>query len=403
MKITKGRNFLTMRDQRTLFDLTQDGLVIGTKIQRIYPEFDVSGFVADVRTEMEGQTISNVTNAIGRVLRQHLPQDYADALAILMDLVEREVPSEPTRDPTAEVETGLRPISHFVSLYGFADFDASLDAFCELAKHGCTHGGDIRAFLIEDADKCFERFRDWVNDENANLRLFVAASLCTRGTWQKWLRPFIQDPQPILALLETLKDDSDPRVREHVAKDMRDILKDYPEAGYATLERWTQESKLETQMIIMQALKYQMKIGDERAFRLLGMGAITTLGKADITLTELQSERLTLPINDTFRFSFSLQSESDTVQTILTYYAVAYKRPTGHITRKRYRLSQRTLDPRQRVDYEKSLFPLPSLKQYNNGKACLGWHRFELEVNGDVLGGFDFEVTAPKDRKADGQ
>ena len=46
-----------MRDQRTLFDLTQDGLVIGKKIQRIYPEFDVSAFVSDVRTEMEGQTI----------------------------------------------------------------------------------------------------------------------------------------------------------------------------------------------------------------------------------------------------------------------------------------------------------------------------------------------------------
>ena len=38
-----------MRDQRTLFDLTQDGLVIGTKIQHIYPEFDVSDFVTDCR------------------------------------------------------------------------------------------------------------------------------------------------------------------------------------------------------------------------------------------------------------------------------------------------------------------------------------------------------------------
>ena len=41
-----------MREQRTLLDLTQDGLVIGTKVQRIYPEFDVSSFVADVRTEV---------------------------------------------------------------------------------------------------------------------------------------------------------------------------------------------------------------------------------------------------------------------------------------------------------------------------------------------------------------
>ena len=89
----------------------------------------------------------------------------------------------------------------------------------------------------------------------------MATSLCTRGTWQKWLRPFIQDPQPILALLETLKDDPDARVREQVAPDMRDIVKDYPEAGYATLERWGQDGKPETQKILRQALKYQVKIG----------------------------------------------------------------------------------------------------------------------------------------------
>ena len=74
-----------MRDQRTLFDLTQDGLVIGKKIQRIYPGFDVSAFVSDVRTEMEGQ-------------------NYSDALAILMTYVEIEAPSKPTRHPTAEVD-----------------------------------------------------------------------------------------------------------------------------------------------------------------------------------------------------------------------------------------------------------------------------------------------------------
>ena len=232
-----------MRDQRTLFDLTQDGLVIGNKLQRTYPDFDVDAFVADVRTEMAGQTLYNVTHAIGQGLRQHLPEDYSKALAILMDFVDSEAPSNPGLHPTAEVETGLRPVSHFVSLYGLADFEASLDAFGILAKHRCTRGGDIRAFIIKDPNRCFERFGEWVKDENANLRLFVCASLCTRGTWQKWLRPYIEDPQPILALLEILKDDSDGRVREHVAIDMRDIVKDYPEAGYVTLERWQQDGR----------------------------------------------------------------------------------------------------------------------------------------------------------------
>ncbi|MDE0315298.1 MAG: hypothetical protein OXM61_10380 [Candidatus Poribacteria bacterium] len=385
--------------QQTLFDLTQDGLVIGEKIQRIYPEFDVSTFVMDVRKEMEGQTIYNVTKAIGRVLRHHLPQNYSEALAILMNYVDAEAIPIPTSYPTAETETCLRPISHFIRLYGLANFDASLDAFALLSKYRCTRGGEIREFIIKDANRCFQRFSEWVKDENANLRLFVAAALCTRGTWQKWLRPFIQDPQPILALLETLKDDPDARVREHVAKDMRDIVKDYPEIGYTTLEQWSQDGSAETEKILRQALKYQVKIGDKRAYKLLGLGMPQELGKAEIALIELQSESQSQPINVPFRFSFSFQSGSDEPQTILTYYIIAYKRPTGHITRKRYRFSQRKLKPKQRVAYEKSLFPLPSLKQFDDGKACLGWHRFELEVNGDVIGGFDFEVTAPKDHK----
>ena len=93
-----------MREQRTLFDPTQDSLVIGQKLQRIYPEFDVPAFVADVRAEMEGQTIYNVTKAIGRALREHLPPDYSEALAMLMDYVNIEAPVNPGRHPTAEVE-----------------------------------------------------------------------------------------------------------------------------------------------------------------------------------------------------------------------------------------------------------------------------------------------------------
>ena len=68
------RRILSDMAQRTLFDLTQDGLVIGRKLEHIYPDFDTHTFVKDVRTEMEGQTIYNVTKAVGRILRHHLPE-----------------------------------------------------------------------------------------------------------------------------------------------------------------------------------------------------------------------------------------------------------------------------------------------------------------------------------------
>ncbi|MDE0299159.1 MAG: hypothetical protein OXN17_11035 [Candidatus Poribacteria bacterium] len=390
----KERRILSDMRQRTLFDLTQDGLIVGRKLERIFPDFDTHTFVKDVRTEMEGQTIYNVTKAIGLAFRCHLPEDYSDALAILMEFADGEVSAKPGPSPSEELQTSLRPISHFVSLYGLADFDASMDAFCKLAKYRCTRGGEIREFLINHPERCFERFREWVDDENANLRLFVCASICTRGIWQKWIGRFIPDPQPMLALLDTLKDDSDARVRDQVGTDMRDIVKDYPDEGYATLERWNRDGRSETKKIVRSALKYQLKIGDKRALKLLGLGTPAESGKAKVTLTELKPEHEVVPINDEFRFSFNLQNDTEDPQTILTHYVVSYKRPTGHITRKRYRVSQRKLRPKQRVNYEKSLFPLPSLKQYHDGKARLGWHRFELEVNGAVLGSFDFETTA---------
>ena len=368
----KERRILSDMQQRTLFDLTQDGLVIGGKLQRIYPDFDTRTFIKDVRTEMEGQTIYNVTKAIGCVLRYHLPENYSEALAILMQYADGEIPAEPSPSPSEELQTSLRPISHFVSLYGLADFDASMDAFCKLARYRCTRGGEMREFLINHPERCFERFREWVDDENANLRLFVCASICTRGTWQKWIGRFIPDPQPMLALLESLKDDSDPRVREQVATDMRDIVKDYPTEGYAALERWSRDERSETKKIVRSALKYQLKIGDKRALKLLGLGTPVELGKAQITLIELKPERDVVPINDEFRFSFSLQSEAGEPQTILTHYVVSYKRPTGHITRKRYRVSQRKLKPKQTVSYDKSLFPVAIAQAVPRRKGASG-------------------------------
>lgn len=43
---------MSARGQPTLFELTQDGLVIDQKLQRVYPEFDTSAFVVDVRTPL---------------------------------------------------------------------------------------------------------------------------------------------------------------------------------------------------------------------------------------------------------------------------------------------------------------------------------------------------------------
>lgn len=46
------------------------------------------------------------------------------------------------------------------------------------------------------------------------------------------------DPQPILPLLEALRDDEDEYVRRSVANNLNDIAKDYPDVVASLTENW---------------------------------------------------------------------------------------------------------------------------------------------------------------------
>jgi 3-methyladenine DNA glycosylase AlkC len=83
------------------------------------------------------------------------------------------------------------------------------------------------------------------------------------------LRAFQDDPQPVLELLDLLKDDPELLVRRS-PNNLNDIGKDNPTALIATSRRWMREPTPERRWLVRHALRSAVKRGDPAALTILG-------------------------------------------------------------------------------------------------------------------------------------
>ncbi len=86
-----------------------------------------------------------------------------------------------------------------------------------------------------------------------------------RLPWATKLQIFIDDPIPILLILENLKDDPSRFVQKSVANNLNDILKDNYNLGIDTLSKWSHRATTERKWIIKHALRNQVKKNNAEA------------------------------------------------------------------------------------------------------------------------------------------
>jgi 3-methyladenine DNA glycosylase AlkC len=79
---------------------------------------------------------------------------------------------------------------------------------------------------------------------------------------------FIQDPRPVLPILEAFKDDADLHVRRSVANHLGDIAQDHPRLVFEICERWLDGASEERKRVIRHAVRHPAKKGDQAALRL---------------------------------------------------------------------------------------------------------------------------------------
>lgn len=372
-----------MAEQLKHFFGTEVVRSIARDLRRVHPPFRERPFAEACLAGLSDLELLQRGWHIAEVMHRHLPQPFTQAADVLIASLGPEIPA--TRS------SGMAPFRYlphvlYVQKYGLDDFEAAMRAQYELTKRFSAESS-IRPFLVRYPEQTYARLREWASDESTHVRRLVSEGTRPRLPWAPRLRSFQNNPSPVIALLELLKDDPGLYVRRSVANNLNDIGKDHPDLAVEVCRRWLVGASAEREWIVRHALRSLVKRGHRGALKLLGVSATPRVAIGKIKLLPK-----TVEIGGRLRFSFEITSTGRKVQELLVDYAVHFMKANGETRPKVFKLAGVTLAPSGVKEFRGTL----SFEQMTTRRHYPGRHRIELLVNGVAYPLADFGVRAAR-------
>ncbi|MET9349928.1 DNA alkylation repair protein [Streptomyces termitum] len=346
--------------------------LIGGKIRAVHPGFDVEGYAAEVEERIPGKELKDRVLVLTEGLRTRLPQDYTEAVPILLAILGDELAEG---EGMFNSSWFLMPVARYVEEYGLDHPDLSLDAIEEITKR---HTGEyaIRPYLEQHRALTMERVARWAVSPSHNVRRLATEGVRPRLPWARTLGVFVKDPRPVLEILEPLRSDPSEYVRKSVANNLNDIAKDNPDLALGTVLRWTEESPTpETRWIIKHGLRTLVKQGDQQALALLG-----ATGGEHVRVPRLSVAPAEVAVGDTLALDFDIENTDDRAHTVTVDYVVHHVRKNGRTIPKVFKLTTLELGPGEKRTLEK---PHP-IREVQTRRYYPGEHAVDIQVNGLV-------------------
>ena len=174
-------------------------------------------------------------------------------------------------------------------------------------------------------------------------------------------------------------------MRRSVANNLNDIAKDHPDLVAEIAERWMQDASKNRVRLVKHACRTLIKAGHAGALEALGYGA------AKVALADLSVATPVVQFGDALEFSARLVSEADEVQPVIVDYVIHHVKADGGRTPKVFKLKVAELPGSGTLALNKrhAIKPITTRVYYG------GMHRVEIQVNGTVIGGAEFELKMP--------
>ena len=338
--------------------------------------FDVEAFLADAITGLDDLELKNRVRHLSSVLRSHLDPDFRLAVAHIL----RALP--PPLSQAEGVTAGfiLWPMCQFVEDHGLQDPEASIPALYELTRRFSAEFA-IRPFLLHYPERTLAKLSEWALDPDQHVRRLVSEGSRPRLPWGLRLQPLVDDPTPILPLLEQLRDDPEEYVRRSVANNLNDIAKDHPEVVVDTCRRWLDGASKNRQRLVRHALRTLIKAGHPGALELLGFGP------ARIEVLEFDGPNECRQ-GSAAKLSLRLRSTAEDRQKLVIDYAFHFPGARGEFNRKVFKWCTRELSPGEELSTSRQ----HSFKTVSTRVTRPGAHRFELLINGRSVTEHELEL-----------
>ena len=360
---------------------------MGLHLARAWPEFNCSGFITMATNDLESLELKERSSQITDALVVFLPDDFEHAAAIMLEsLAPESTPEngyEIDWDNSDEGIVGwaIMPMVDYVGLHGLDNFDRSMTLFKEMTKRSSSEFG-IRFFLLAEPERTLSVLKTWINDPNQHVRRLISEGTRPRLPWGMRLTSFINDPNPVLLLLEALKDDDKEYVRRSVANNLNDIAKDHPDTIAQIAGQWLIDADKNRRRLVKHACRTLIKQGHKDTLKSLGYGT------PYIKLEKLEISTPQVKFGEALHFEMSLMSTSKQEQGLIIDYAIHHRKANGKTSPKVFKWKTVTLAPYAPLNAKRK----HSIKKITTRTYYPGTHRVEIFVNGVSIGNKDFKL-----------
>ena len=229
--------------------------LLSEKINAVPHEFDGERYRQAVEAGVDSLELKDRVELMADLLGEQLGLGYEGNVKVLLQIMGPENLKE------TEMFTEyywLMPVAKYIEKYGLEHFELSMQAIEEITKRN-TGEFTIRPFLTNYPEKTLAQMKVWSGHENRHVRRLATEGVRPRLPWASKLQAFIDDPMPIIPILETLKDDPSKYVQNSVANNLNDIMKDNFQIGKDIIDAWKVNPTKERAWIIKHAIRNYRK------------------------------------------------------------------------------------------------------------------------------------------------
>jgi 3-methyladenine DNA glycosylase AlkC len=345
-------------------------------IQAVYPAFDEETFLGAIFDEKwPDRELKDRMRQVTTVLHDHLPAGYGQATEILLAAV-------PHLQGGGFID--MVPCD-YAAVYGLDDLAMSIPLLEETTKLTSAEFA-VRPFIVKYPEAMMAQMLAWADHEHAGVRRLASEGCRPRLPWGIRLQDLVEDPSPILPILEKLKNDPSESVRRSVANNLNDISKDHPAVVLDLLRSWNagEGDNEEIGWITAHALRGLIKSGDAETLEFLGYPA-----EPQLAVRQVRVEPRRIAMGEQVTLSYELESTADREQKLMIDYVLYLVRANGRQTAKVFKHKKVTLKPGQIIQIKKkqSFRPVTTRKYYPGIQAI------RPQVNGQLFDRVEFELT----------
>ena len=345
-------------------------------LKKTVPAIDQKKFIEEIFTPVfKDFELKQRMAHIAHVLHRFFPHDYKDAAPLLCELVEQ----IKTHGPAASSIEYLF-IPEYIYLYGLEDYQRSVAAMEKITRF-ITCEFAVRHFILRYEQKMMPQMLKWSQHKNRHVRRLATEGCRPRLPWAMALPGLKKDPSPVLSILENLKQDSCEVVRRSVANNLNDISKDHPALALQIAQKW-KGLGADTDAIIKHGLRTLLKAGDPSVLSFYKL-------KADqFKLSRFKISTPQVMTGEYLQFEFMVENISNKIETLRLEYAVHYLKNNGSLSKKVFKISERTVQAGEKIQIirRQSFRPITTRVFYK------GTHRLSVMMNGKESKTLSFEL-----------